>query len=151
MDRYTLFNLGFILLFGFAGGLLFYGRRGLLPGRDAGKRGVFLAGGVLCLIAAFLRADSPGAFRPCEPEPLVSPAAFVYIHYSFWPRLIMILFPLAVLALAAGLLYWRGQLLAQAGNTRLHRLYHVMWWLCVGGCAVLFLWETDLLLRELLL
>ena len=48
MDQYNLFELGIILLFGLAGGLLISGRRGLLPDREARARGVFLAGGLLC-------------------------------------------------------------------------------------------------------
>ena len=142
MDQYNLFELGIILLFGLAGGLLIYGRRGLLPDREARARGVFLAGGLLCGLVCWLRVDSPYSFRTYNADDFVC-------HYGFLgPKIAIVLLPPVVLLLAAVLLCWKTRRLAQTESR--NEIYHGMRLLCAAVCVELFIVETYPLLRELL-
>lgn len=148
MERHKLFELAMLLLFGFAGGLLFYGRRGFLPDREARKRGVFLAGGILCVVVCLLRVYQPVSLHTVEVR-TSSPGieTWTYHYGPLWPRLVVLLLPLAVLILAAALLRWKERLLARSAAGK--RMYQVMWRLCAGGFVVLYAFETYPILREM--
>ncbi len=150
MNQYNLIELAMVLLFGLLGGMLFYGRRGFLPAQEARQRGVFLAGGILCVVVGLLRVYMPLSLYIYGVQTAsLGGGSWICCYGPLWPSLLVALLSVALLVFAMVLCRWTEALLAQAGSRKAYRIYQLMWWLCVAGFGVLFSVETCPILREM--